>query len=344
MIKLHGIPKTIISDRDKVFSHFWQQLFNLSGTTLKMSTAYHPQTDGQSEVLNRCLEQYLRCFASDTPHKWRKLLTWAELWYNTSFHSSLGISPFQALYGRCPPTIQDYIQGSSPIEAVNLTLTERSTLLQQLRVNLQQAQIRMKLQADKHRRDLQFMVHDWVLVKLQPYRQNSVANRLNFKLSKRFYGPFQIIERIGPVAYKLALPTESKLHPVFHVSLLRPFRGDPTARQQLSLPPSSYHNKPSPQPARILQKRQVIVKDNLIDQLLIQWQGLPVEDSSWESVEDIKQLFPEFDLEDKAILHGGSNDTARGLTDQAKDSNPAQTIHPVHSRPRQAPRWLKDYV
>lgn len=149
VVKLYGIPRSIVSDRDKVFtSQFWQQMFTFSGTTLRMSSAYHPQSDGQTEVLNRCLEQYLRCFVSDKPNQWSKMLGWAEYWYNTTFHSSLGTTPFQAPYGRPPPVIQNYISGSSTIVATDLELCERTELLQQLKNNLLQAQNRMKLQAD----------------------------------------------------------------------------------------------------------------------------------------------------------------------------------------------------
>lgn len=98
--KLHGLPKIIISDRDKVFtSNFWQQLFKLTDTTLNMSSSYHPQTDGQTERLNQCMETYLRCMTQACPSKWSKWLSLAECWYNTTFHSALGKSPFEVLYG-----------------------------------------------------------------------------------------------------------------------------------------------------------------------------------------------------------------------------------------------------
>ncbi|KAM3348690.1 hypothetical protein ACQJBY_022133 [Aegilops geniculata] len=98
--KLHGLPKAIISDRDPVFtSKFWQELFRIIGSELNMSTPYHPQTDGQSERVNQCLEIFLRCFIHACPHHWSQFLSLAEFWYNSSYHSALDMSPFQALYG-----------------------------------------------------------------------------------------------------------------------------------------------------------------------------------------------------------------------------------------------------
>lgn len=112
--KLHGMPKSIVSDRDPIFlSKFWQQLFRLSGTKLRMSTAYHPQSDGQTEVVNKALQQYLRCFVHNKPSKWGQYLHWAEWHYNTSVHTTTGFSPFQVVYGKPPPSLPQYIAGSS---------------------------------------------------------------------------------------------------------------------------------------------------------------------------------------------------------------------------------------
>jgi len=109
ILKIHGIPHSIVLDRDKIFtSKFRQHLFKSQGTTLAMSSSYHPQSDGQSEVLNRCLEMYLRCFTQQTPKAWYKLLPWAAYWYNTIFHSAICITPYRAVFGRDPPQILRY--------------------------------------------------------------------------------------------------------------------------------------------------------------------------------------------------------------------------------------------
>lgn len=124
--KHHGIPKSFVSDRDAIFlSKIWTELFQLQGTTLKMSSSYHPQTDGLSEVVNRCLEQYLRCFVSEEPHQWHKFLGLAEWLYNTSYHSAIQQTPFEVVFGKKPPTLAQYMPGTAQVEAVDITLQTR---------------------------------------------------------------------------------------------------------------------------------------------------------------------------------------------------------------------------
>ncbi|KAH9649714.1 hypothetical protein KPL70_026087 [Citrus sinensis] len=309
VIKPHGFPTSIISDRDLVFlSNFWKKLFELSGTTLRHSTAYQPQTNGQLEVVNRGLEQYLRAFTQDKPHSWVSLLGWAEFSYNSTYHSSIKMSPFQALFGRPPPAIALYSKGSTSIQALDEALSERDALLRSLKENLRQAQHRMIQKANAHRREAQFAVGDQVLVKLQPYRQNTMASCSCQKLAKRYYGPFPVLARVGPVAYRLALPSGSKIHPVFHISLLKPFLGSHTPDQH-SLPSTSVDNQLLYLPAAVCAIRTVLKQGTRCRQILVQWQASSPEDSTWEEFDTFCKLYPDFHLEDKVNFEAGGDDT-----------------------------------
>ncbi|KHN29903.1 Retrotransposable element Tf2 155 kDa protein type 2, partial [Glycine soja] len=152
-------------------------------------TAYHPETDGQTEVLNRVLEQYLRAFVHDKPSHWFSFLSLAEWSYNTAVHSATGVSPFEATFGKPPPSLPSYLAGDSSIEPVDSILTFRTHLHTVLQRRLAKAQAAMKKHTDSHRRDIQFNIRDWVFVRLRPYRQTSLQPHYT-KLSKRFYDPF----------------------------------------------------------------------------------------------------------------------------------------------------------
>jgi hypothetical protein len=101
VFNLHGMPHSIVYDQDPTFTrNFWQECFRLQGTQLHLSTAYHPQTDGQTEVVNKCLETYLRCFAYERKNQWAQWLPLFEWWYNTSYHTTTRMTPFEAVYGQ----------------------------------------------------------------------------------------------------------------------------------------------------------------------------------------------------------------------------------------------------
>jgi hypothetical protein len=226
--RLHGMPQNLVSDRDPVFtSHFWQFVFKATGTNLKMSTANHPETDGQTERVNQSVECYLRCFISAHPQHWAKWISLCEFWYNTNWHASLGKSPFELLYGRQPRYFGITATDSIASGDTDDWLQERVVILDSVRQHLLRMQQRMKAQADKHRTEREFAVGEEVFLKLQPYIQPFVARRANHKLAFKFFGPYQIMERIGQVAYKLKLPESSRVHPVFRVSQLKPCIGPP---------------------------------------------------------------------------------------------------------------------
>ena len=178
VVKLHGFPQTIVSDRDQLFmSNFWTEMFKMAGTKLRYSTAYHPQTDGQSEVVNRCLGTYLRCFTNMKPKSWPQWLSWTEYWYNTNYHASTKTTPFKALYGKDPPILLRGDATPSNVEDVNQMVQDRNLMLDELKEQLAKAQNRMKVQADKHRRELELEEREFVYLKIQPYKLKSLAQR-----------------------------------------------------------------------------------------------------------------------------------------------------------------------
>ncbi|KAF7811847.1 Transposon Ty3-G Gag-Pol polyprotein [Senna tora] len=330
VVKLHGFPKPIVIDRDSIFlSKFWKNLMLQSGTKLMYNSAYHPETDGQTEVLNRCLEQYLRAFSFDQPSSWYRLLPWAELWYNSSFHSSIGMTPFQALYGVNPAPLPSYSAGSVNVETLEDLLIVREQLHEQLRAHLLKAQNRMKKFADKKRKEAVFAEQDLVLVKLHHYRQQSVAKRLSYKLSKRFFGPFLVLKRVGSVAYKLQLPKGSRVHPIFHVSLLKRFHGNPMAVVADIPEDFSMFAK---EPERLVDKRIIKKDDKEVAQVLVEWSWRPREEATWEDLGVLTEAFPHLNLEDKVAFDDGGNDTHIDV--EACRSE----------RKRRRPTWMGDYL
>jgi len=306
VIKLHGMPQTMVSDRDKVFtSQVWTELFKLVEVQLRFSTAYHPQTDGQTERVNQCLEMYLRCAVSDNPKQWGSWLAQAEFWYNTNFHSALGCSPFKALYGY-EPTLG--IPCPVPPDAtpqVSEFMSSRDLHMQLLKDHLLKAQTRMKLYADKNRHDVVFQVGDSVLLKLQPYAQSSLVNRPFPKLAMKYFGPYTILERIGACAYRLDLPPTTLIHPVFHVSQLKTFVPDHTPVYS-DLPVSIQLDAVEVIPEQILDRRLVQKGGTAVPQVLIKWKTLPPSSATWEDYYVIKQSFPD------ALAWGQASERAGG--------------------------------
>jgi hypothetical protein len=320
VVKQHGVPLSIISDRDKVFtSAFWKEIIIAVGTKLHYSTAYHPQTDGQTEHVNQCLEQYLRCAVQDNPKLWRRCLLMAEFWYNTSHHTALGCSPFKALY-RTEPNL-----GAMP----NITVADDSvafdtaldyqTQIYLLRDHLLRAQARMKSKADKNRTERQFAVGEQVLLKLQPYAQHSVVNRPCHKLAYKYFGPFDILARIGAVAYKLQLPESAKVHPVFHVYQLKPFTANYTPVFS-ELPKTPYLAATDTFPAAILQRRMVRVGNVTGVQLLVHWHGLPEEQATWEDYHVLRRRYPEAPIWEEVEAQEGASVTTAPTSQVDKES------------------------
>jgi len=217
---------------------------------------------------------YLRCAVQDSPKAWKAWLSLAKLWYNSSFHISLGCSPFKALYGYEPNVGDVPSVPTSTSTLVTEVIENRELHLQALKNNLARAQNRMKLLADKKRAYFTFAVGDQVPLKLQPYTQSLVANRTFPKLGKKYFGPFRVMERIGNVAYRLELPEGSLIHNVFHISQLKPFTTDYSPVFD-TLPVTIDLEAVAAIPQEVVERRLIKKGNTAIPQVKVTWSGLP---------------------------------------------------------------------
>src|SRR3954463_7821405 len=290
VVKLHGLPKTIVSDRDPKFtSRFWQTIFHTLGTKLAMSTAFHPQTDGQTERANRTLEDMLRAFTNYQQDNWDQLLSTTEFACNNAPNASTGMTPFHINQGRDPlnpytmiTKIPDNIPAASEwLEHLNNTMKQVTDALVLAKAN-------QETNANKKRRDLQFDIGDQVLLSSNHINLTSQSARPTKKLQHRYIGPYQIIQKVSPVAYKLELPDTLKVHLVFHVSLLRPYKNPQDFPDQepptTPPPPITIDNTPEYEVEHILDHRIRHKKP----EYLVKWVGYPEYDATWEPLENLK--------------------------------------------------------
>jgi len=210
----------------------------------------------------------LGCFTSEKQHLWVQWLPLDEWWYNTNYHATTKVTPYEAVYGQLPPSPTSYIKGCSKVQVVDQLLQNCTTMLAHLRENLHQAQNRMKQQVDQHPSERQFQEGDQVFLRLQPYKQTSLKDKGCHKLSPKLYGPYQVLQRIGEVAYKLALPPTAKIHLVFHVSCLKKVIGN-NCRIQTSLPELDEEGSIWLQPEQVLNTREWHLHGRMIKEVLI---------------------------------------------------------------------------
>ena len=311
VFKHHGMPETLVSDRDSKFiSEFWRSLFKLLGTHLNISTAYHPQTDGQTERMNRQLEQVLRHFTNAQQSNWEDQLPMVEFAMNSHVSSTTGFSPFQLDTGMAPATPLSMLAPLDPEVAAQvpvptaLLMDEWRQSLEVARIAMREAQERYAAYADLHRTDRAFKAKDRVYL--------STAN-LSLKANPakafrpRWIGPFEITRVVSPVAYELKLPRTMGVHPVFHVSLLKPVETDPLQERPATPEPEFDDEGEQVWVVReILKHRYRGTRNGMVLEYLVRW-AAPYdspEQDSWEPKENLDECTALDDYEAELARRG----------------------------------------
>jgi hypothetical protein len=297
VVRLHGWPTTLVSDRDPKFtSAFWTTLFKEWGTKLAMSTAYHPQTDGQSERANRTLEEMLRSYVSKNHDDWDVHLPTLEFALNNTRNPSTGRTPFELNYGfhpRVPATFANPLV-ATPNSDVNTCVRHMRQLVDWTRAALTKAAETQRRYSDRRRTQATFAVGDLVLLST-----NDLAIREAEqcgKLLPLWVGPFKVQRVVNPNAYELELPVRwRRLHPVFNISRLRPY----TANNPALFPDRPTYDRPPPELVepdgsgiyvveKIIGKQIIKQGRKNVVQYRVLWKGYPPEEATWEFAANLK--------------------------------------------------------
>jgi translation initiation factor IF-1 len=227
IVRLHGVPNTIVSDSDaKFLSHFWRTLWFKLGTKLLFSTTCHPQTNGQTEVINRTLSTMLRAVLKTNLKLWEECLPHIEFAYNRSVHSTMKVSPFQVVYSFNPRASIDLLP-LPPSETTCFDASQRSEFILKMhettKLNIEKMNEKYRIAASKGRKEVKLEPGDLVWLHLRKERFPELRKS---KLMSRATGPFKILAKINDNAYKLELPPEFGVSPSFNISDLRPYLGE----------------------------------------------------------------------------------------------------------------------
>lgn len=311
--KLHGTPESTISDRGTQFNNaFTKRLYELLDIKPSFSTAYHPETDGQTERTNQTLENYLRHFVNNAQNDWVDLLPTAEWSYNNHVSESTGQSPFYIWYGEHP---KFHPQGAreEKIPAAEELAKRIKESTEEAKAAIKMAQQRYKEQADKNRiEEPTFNIGDQVWLN----RKYLTTNRPAEKMDYRKLGPFEIIEKIGKRAYKLKLPHTFRIHNVFHVSLLEKFTGDNFGRTPIPLPPVIVEGQEEYEVEKIVNSRWT--RNRL--EYYVQWKGYGREHDQWEPAKNVENAKDEIDKFHKANPNAASKARATITTRSGRKS------------------------
>lgn len=249
------------------------------GVNHKLSSAYHPQTDGQTERLNQTLEQYLRSYTNEQQDDWVKLLPIAQFAYNSAKSEATQVSPFFANYGFEPKAYRQPRKDDTMAEQAIVTVDKLQHLHQQLAADIEFANIRMKMYANRKRRVGPPLERG---DKVYLLRRHIKTKRPSSKLDFKKLGPFKILEKIGEVNYRLQLPGKSRLHPVFHVSLLEPAKGDTPIITDIDIQPEN--DEVEYEVEKIVDTRTTTSGQQ---EYLVKWEGYPESENTWEPTENL---------------------------------------------------------
>ncbi|KAJ9536607.1 hypothetical protein OSB04_un000208 [Centaurea solstitialis] len=293
IVMRHGVPISIISDRDSRFtSRFWQSLQTVLGTRVDLSTAYHPQTDGQTERTIQTLEDMLHACVLEFGGSWDDHLPLVEFSYNNSYHASIQCAPYEALYGRkCKSPLNWLEVGESRLTRPDI-IQETTDKIKLVQEKLKAARDRQKSYADNRRKPLEFQVGDRVLLKVSPWK-GLIRFGKKGKLSPRFVGPFEILERIGPVAYRLDLPPElSSIHDAFHVSNLKKCLSEETVVLPLEKIQIDEQLRTTEEPIEILDREIKQLRRSRIPIVKVRWNSRHGPKFTWEREAFMKDKYP----------------------------------------------------
>ena len=293
---LHGTPRKVISDRGPQFaSKFMKRVYERMGIKPALSTAYHPQTDGQTERINQDLETYLRMYVDFYQEDWVRWLPFAEFAYNNRKHSATGMSPFYAEYGYNPSFSVDPVQSQS-VPAADARLEHIHQTQQELQSLLELAAERMKRFHDEWVDESpDYVIGDKVFLERRDLRSVRPSHKLDFKR----FGPFEISEKISDTAYRLKLPVSWKIHDVFHVSHLIPARKDTILGRRIEPPaPVEIEGEAEYEIERVLAKKRGA---GGVTYYLVHWKGYGEEEDSWVPEYDFtraQEVLAEFNARD----------------------------------------------
>ncbi|GJR09540.1 putative reverse transcriptase domain-containing protein [Tanacetum coccineum] len=293
VVSRHGVPVLIISNRDGRFtSHFWKSLNKALGTRLDMSTAYHPETDGQSERTIQTLEDMLRACVLDFGKGWDRHLPLVEFSYNNSYHTSIKAALFEVLYGRkCRSPICWAEVGDSQLTSPEI-IHETTEKIVQIKSRIQAARDRQKSYADVRRKPLEFQVGDKVMLKVSPWK-GVIRFGKRGKLNPRYIGPFKIIAKVGTVAYRLELPEQlSRVHSTFHVSKLKKCMAD----EPLAIPLDEIQVDDKlhfiEEPVEIMDREVKRLKQSRIPIVKVRWNSRRGPEFTWEREDQMQKKYP----------------------------------------------------